>query len=32
MHLCECERPIFKNWPGKAGKPVLFSDREAGKA
>jgi len=22
---------IFKNWAGKARKPVLFSDREAGK-
>jgi len=22
---------IFLNWTGKAGKPVLFSDREAGK-
>jgi len=23
---------IFLNWAKKAGKPVLFSDREAGKA
>jgi len=23
---------IFLNWAGKAGKPLLFSDREAGKA
>jgi len=24
-------QPFFFNWVAKAGKPVLFSDREAGK-
>jgi len=28
----KAEISYFFNWAGKTGKPVLFSDREAGKA